>query len=222
MMNRILIRYGLCLGLLPGSMGAAHAQGPIGDVLKRIIMAIDLRIQRQQTQTILLQDAQKQLENFMQKTRLGEISDWVQQQKDLYEGYYQELWEVKQALQYYSAVRAMIDKQARLVKVYQQAYGAMMRDGHFSVDELRQIKTVFESILRQSVAVVDQLHDLVNAFVTQMDDGDRLSMINELSAGIDRNYRQLQGFSQDMIVLSVRRAKDESDLKMIKALYGME
>ena len=210
------------VALLVGPAHHAGAQFIVGDILKRIIMAIDLKVQRQQTQTILLQDAQKQLENIMQKTRLGEISDWVQQQKELYEGYYQELWEVKQALQYYSAVRAMIDKQARLVKGYQQAYAALMRDGHFTVEELGQIKAVFEGILRQSVSAVDQLSILVNAFVTQMDDGDRLAMINDLSEGIDRNYRQLQGFSQDMILLSVRRAKDANDLQMIKALYGMD
>ena len=200
----------------------AEAQGPLGDVLKRIIMGIDLRIQRQQTKTILLQDAQKQLENLMQQTRLGEIADWTQQLKDLYEGYYQELWEVKQVLQYYSAVREMIDKQARLVKGYQQAYGVLLRDGHFNADELGQIRSVFEGIMRQSVSTVDQLQMLINAFVTQMDDGDRLAMINELSVSIDRNYRQLQGVSQEMMLLSVRRAKDENDLKMIKTLYGME
>jgi len=199
-----------------------RAEAQFGDILKRIIMAIDLRIQRRQTQTIILQDAQKQLENLMQKTRLGEIADWVEQQKDLYEGYYQELWEVKQALQYYSAVRALIDKQTGLVKGYQQAYGAIMRDGHFSADEIEQIRAVFDGIVRESVSVVNQLHLLIDAFVTQMDDGDRLDMINNLSAGIDRNYRQLQGFSQDMMLLSLRRAKDKNDLKMIKQLYGMD
>jgi len=116
MMKKLMLTGMIGVALLLGPVSRTQAQFIVGDILKRIIMAIDLKVQRQQTQTILLQDAQKQLENFMQKTRLGEISDWVQQQKDLYEGYYQELWEVKQALQYYSAVRAMIDKQARLVK----------------------------------------------------------------------------------------------------------
>ncbi len=222
MMKKLVLRAGLCMALVLGSAGMSYAQGPLGDVLKRIIMAIDLRIQRRQTQTILAQDAQKQLENLMQKTRLGEIADWVQQQKDLYEGYYQELWEVKQALQYYTAVREMIEKQVRLVKGYQQAYSALMRDGHFSLDELDRIKAVFEEVLVKSKTVVDQLGMVINGFVTQMDDGDRLSMINDLSAGIDKNYRQLQAFSQDMMLLSVRRAKDENDLKMIKLLYGMD
>ncbi len=200
---------------------AHRAEAQFGDILKRVIMAIDLRIQRRQTQTIVLQDAQKQLENLMQHTRLGEIAGWVQQLKDLYEGYYQELWQVKQALQYYSAVRTMIEKEGRLVKMYQQAYGAMIRDGHFNTEELERIRAVCEGILRQSVSVVDQLHLLIDAFVTQMDDGDRLALIDDLSANIDRNYRQLQDFSQDMILLSLRRAKDETDLNTIKQLYGI-
>lgn len=210
----------MALFLLPAEK--AHAQfGIITGVLKRIIMAIDLRIQRQQTKTILLQDAQKQLENIMQKTRLADISDWVQQQKDLYEEYYQELWEVKDVLKYYSSVKSMIEKQARLIKSYQQAYATLTRDGHFSAEELDHIRAVYQGILRQSVSAVDQLNTVINAFVTQMDDGDRLRIINDLAADIDRNYHQLQSFTQENILLSLQRARDGKDFIMIKSLYGI-
>ena len=210
----------MALFLLPAEK--AHAQfGIITGVLKRIIMAIDLRIQRQQTKTILLQDAQKQLENIMQKTRLADISDWVQQQKDLYEEYYQELWEVKNVFKYYSSVKSMIQKQARLIKGYQQAYATLTRDGHFSAEELDHIRAVYQGILRQSVSAVDQLNTVINAFVTQMDDGDRLRIINDLAADIDRNYHQLQSFTQENILLSLQRARDGKDFIMIKSLYGI-
>jgi len=202
--------------------GTTHAQFDIiGGIIKRVIMAIDLRVQRQQTQTIILQDAQKQLENLMQKTRLADISDWVQQQKDLYQEYYQELWQVKNALRYYSAVKAIIDKQVRLIKGYQQVYAGLTRDTHFSIEELGHIQAVCQGILQQSTLVVDQLNTVINAFITQMDDGDRLDMINNLAVDIDRNYQRLQTFNQDMILLSLQRAKDKRDLNMIKALYGI-
>jgi len=221
-MKRGLLMRVMGVMLMLASVEKVQAQFDIiGGIIKRVIMAIDLRIQRQQTKTILLQDAQKQLENIMQKTRLADISDWVQQQKDLYEEYYQELWEVKDVLKYYSSVKSMIEKQARLIKSYQQAYATLTRDGHFSAEELDHIRAVYQGILRQSVSTVDQLNTLINAFITQMDDGDRLRIINDLSEDIDRNYHQLQSFTQENILLSLQRARDGKDLIMIKSMYGI-
>jgi hypothetical protein len=53
--------------------------------VKKVIVAIDLKIQRLQTKTVWLQNAQKVVENTMSKLKLDEITDWVQKQKDLYQ-----------------------------------------------------------------------------------------------------------------------------------------
>jgi hypothetical protein len=222
MMKKVLMTAALGSMLMAAWPGTAHAQfGIVTGFIKRAIMAIDLRIQRQQTQTILLQDAQKQLENWMQKTRLADISDWVQQQKDLYEEYYQELWQVKNALRYYPAARAAIEKQAKLITGCKQAYTVLAGDRHFSAEEIRQLGNVYDGILRRSGDIVGELEKIINAFVTQMDDGDRLAIINDLSGSIDRDYRQMQAYSQDMLLLSLQRTKSENDLNMIKTLYGI-
>ena len=193
----------------------------IGEALKRVIMAIDLRIQKRQTQTILLQDAQRQLENVMEATHLADITEWVEQQKELYSEYYQELWQVKEVLQYYSAIKEMIDKEARLVAAYKQAYGALERDSHLQPQEIETCHQVYQAILRRSSHTIDQLAVLIQAFTTQMADADRLKMINELSADIDRDYRQLLAFTQQNILLSLQRSKDIQDMNFIKALYGL-
>ena len=66
-----------------------NAQLPIAQIIKegikKVIVAVDLKIQRLQTKTIWLQNAQKVVENKMSKLKLKEISDWVQKQKDLYQ-----------------------------------------------------------------------------------------------------------------------------------------
>jgi len=83
----------LGIGLMFFSMVLAtkgtEAQIPIADIIKegvkKVIIAIDLRIQRLQNETIWLQNAQKTLENQMSKLKLGEISDWVEKQRKLYD-----------------------------------------------------------------------------------------------------------------------------------------
>jgi hypothetical protein len=222
MMKKAAMVSMIAIGFMLTTTGTCHAQvNIIGEALKRVIMAIDLRIQKMQTRTILLQAAQRQLENVMEATHLADITDWVQQQKDQYSVYYQELWQVKDVLQYYSAVKTMIDKEARLIAGCKQAYSALAVDSHVSAEEVEVCAQVYQGILRQSSRTIDQLSTVIRAFTTQMDDADRLRIINELSAGIDRDYRQLSLFTQQTILLSLQRAKDAQDMNLIKALYGL-
>ena len=221
MMKKVMLAI-LFAGLLGLAPVRAEAQiGIIGELLKRVIMAIDLRIQRLQTQTIVLQEAQKQVENVMQATQLGAITDWVQQQKDLYEGYYRELWEVKNALLYYSKVKDMIERETQLVKKVQHVSAAVRGDPHFSPAELDHISRVLDAILQESIRDIGQLSIVIRGFVTQMDDGDRLRIINELSAKIDTRSQALEAFSQENILLSLQRAKDQGDMNMIRSVYGI-
>src|SRR5476651_234165 len=77
----------------------ADAQFLIGSVINatigKVIRAIDLGVQRAQNKTIWLQNAQKVVENQLNRIKLSEIAGVSQQQKDLFDNYYQELWTVK-------------------------------------------------------------------------------------------------------------------------------
>src|SRR6187402_2453634 len=97
-------------------------------VTKKVIKAIDLRIQRLQNKTIWLQNAQKQVENVLSKLKLDEISDWTQKQKDLYKGYYEELAKVKSIITYYQRIREITKKQTQLVQEYERAWNLFKQD----------------------------------------------------------------------------------------------
>ena len=211
----------LVVGLLPARKADAQIE-IIGEAIKAAIMAVDLGIQKIQTQTIFLQDAQKELENAMAATHLSDITNWVQQQKDLYSEYYQELWQVKDALALYSAVKHLIERQVQLVSDYKRASAAVRQDSHFSSEELDHISTVYGNILSQSIENVNTLALVINAFVTQMDDGDRLQLVNTLGERIDQNYYDLQAFTQENVLLSLQRSKDLGEMNTIKALYGIQ
>jgi enamine deaminase RidA (YjgF/YER057c/UK114 family) len=211
----------LGLALLPTRPATAQIE-IIGEAIKAAIMAIDLGVQRLQTQTIFLQDAQKEMENAMAATHLTDITNWVQQQKDLYSEYYNELWQVKSALTLYSTVKDMIGKQAQIVSNYKKACAAIRKDPHFSAAEVGQIISVYDNLLNQSIANIGQLTLIINSFITQMGDGDRLHQINTLGERIDRNYYDLQTFSQENVLLSLQRSKSDADIQTIKSLYGIQ
>ena len=214
----------LIMGITVIPAGRANAQiiDAIEDAIKAALMAVDLGIQKVQTETINLQDAQKALENAMQQTQLGDITSWVQQQKGLFSEYYQELLQVKNALTAYDKVVSMIDKQAQLVKDYQTAYAAMQKDSHFSAQEISYIGSVYGGILNQSVENLKQLEMVITALVTQMSDGSRLRIIDAAGSRIDQNYSDLHQFTQQNILLSMQRATDANDLQEVKLLYGLQ
>jgi hypothetical protein len=193
----------------------------IETVAKKVIMAADLEVQRLQTETIELQNAEKELENAMAGDMLNDIAGWVQQQENLYGEYYQELWQVKSALSTYSKTATLIQRQVQLVKEEQQDWAAVQKDPHFSTAELSHIGTVYSSILNESSQNIRQIQQVITAFVTQMDDAGRLRIIDETSKGIDGNYQDLRGFTQQNSLLSLQRAKDEADVLTIKSLYNL-
>jgi hypothetical protein len=192
------------------------------EVIRAAIEAADIAVQKVQNQTLILQDAQKEVENVMAQLHLQEITDWCRQKRDLYSGYYQELWQVKNVLATYEQAKGLVDKQIRLVSDVQRAYGLALSDPHFSSAEQQHIKAVLDGIFSESVKNVDQLGLVLKAFVTQMSDGDRLKLLTSANRKVDDNYSSLRVFMSGNTLLSLQRAKTAEDAEMIKVLYGIK
>jgi len=223
-MKTLLITILLLAGLLQPK--PVQAQLAIAEVIKtgvkKVIRAIDLKVQRMQNQTIWLQNAQKTLENAMSKVKLGEISDWTQRQRDLYQDYFAELSKVKQIISAYHQVKAIGAGQIRLVQAYRKAWQLLKKDAHFSPGELEYMAKVYAGILQQSVRQIDQLLLVVDSFQTQMSDAARLEVIRQASDQADQAYFDLLHFNQQNISLSLSRAADQNDLRQIQRLYGLQ
>lgn len=190
-------------------------------VTKKVIKAIDLRIQKLQNKTIWLQNAQKQVENVLSKLKLDEISDWTQKQKDLYKGYYEELAKVKSIITYYQRIKEITKKQTQLVQEYERAWNLFKQDTHFKDSEIQYMERVYTGILEESVKNIDQIFLILDSFATQMSDLKRLEIINKAADQIDGNYDDLTMFNQQNILLSLQRAKTEADVKQVKQFYGI-
>jgi len=214
----------LLMLLLVVSVAAGRAQdipSVIGEGISRVIRAVDLVIQRKQTQTIVLQEAQKVLENAMSALELDDIRDWVTEQRDLYGSYFQELATVKPVVSGYHRVKEAIQRQEAIVALYQQGLGRMRQDGHFSAAELAQIESVFAGVLADSENNLGQLLKAVGDGAFSMTDEQRLTIVDLGADGLDKDYRNLQTFSNQARLLSVQRAKDENDYYTLLKLYGL-
>ncbi|MCW3110562.1 MAG: hypothetical protein JWQ09_5068 [Segetibacter sp.] len=202
------------------------AQDPITEIIKagvkKVIKAVDLKIQRLQNKTIWLQNAQKVVENTMSEMKLNEITDWVEKQRTLYKDYYDELWQVKNAISYYHRVREISSKQVQLVAEYKRAWRLFKQDRHFTGEELDYMGKVYTGILDESVKNLDQIFLVINSFSTQMSDAKRLEIINNAYNQVETNYSDLKAFNQQNVLVSLQRAKSKNDIDVVKGLYGLQ
>ncbi|MFH7000914.1 conjugal transfer protein TraI [Flavobacterium bizetiae] len=188
-------------------------------VTKKVIKAIDLRIQRLQNKTIWLQNAQKQIENVLSKLKLEQISEWSQKQRDLYKDYYEELTRVKSAITYYKRIKEVTTKQTRLISEYERTWNLIRQDNLFSDQELDYMQEVYSGILGQSVQNIDQIFLVLDSFTTQMSDLKRLEIINNAADRIDDNYESLMLFNKQNMLLRLQRAKISNDVNKVKEFY---
>jgi hypothetical protein len=205
----------------------ANAQGPeilkiIQEGVKKVIRAVDLRIQRLQNETIWLQNAQKAIENTLSKLRLDEISDWVERQRQIYADYFDELHRVRSIITYYRKIKSITDKQVKIVAQYKKAYMLFKQDSHFSTSEIEFMGRVYTGIFDESLKNLDQLFLVINSFATTMTDAERLEIIDKVSDNIDRNYHDLQVFNNENKLVSLQRSKSAQEVQAVKALYGID
>lgn len=190
-------------------------------VVKKVIKAIDLQVQRLQNKTIWLQNAQKTLENELSKLRLTEISDWSEKQRKLYDGYYRELMQVKSVIAYYQRIKTLSMKQVAMVKEYQRAWNLFRSDKHFKPEELVQMQKVYAGLLEASARNLDQILLVINPGKTQMTDQQRLEMINKAGDLLEENFSDLKQYNNQNLILSLQRSRDLNEVNTLKRYYGI-
>ena len=212
--------------LLTALPTGASAQLAIAEVIKagvkKVIKAVDLKVQRLQNETIWLQNAQKVVENQLNKLKLGEISDWTERQRKLYADYYEGLLKVKSVISTYKKIRDMAGTQVAILQEYRWASALFRQDQHFSNEELVQMEKVYEGILKASVKNLDQVFVVINSFKTQMSDAARMELIDGAATAIEENFADLKQYNEENIVLSIGRSKSKWEVDKLKEWYGLD
>ncbi|MBN9293601.1 MAG: conjugal transfer protein TraI [Flavobacteriia bacterium] len=202
-----------------------NAQAGIIEIVKQIvtmaIKAADLAIQKKQNKVIVLQNAQKKIENEMSKRKLREISDWTKKQKEQYEKYFEELRKVKSVISNYKLVKDMLQKQLRMVEEHKKMWQLIRSDGKFTKDEIKYMEGVYDGMLKQSLQNINQIRMVISSYTTKMSDGKRLELINSAARELDRSYDDMKRFNTENAMLRLSRAKDQEEIEKVKSLYGI-
>lgn len=202
-----------------------NAQFAIAEIIragiKKVIVAVDLKIQKLQNKTIWLQNAQKVIENQLSKLKLTEISDWTHKQKELYRDYFDELRKVKQAIAYYHKVKDLISDQAAMVKEYKDAWAVFRQDKNFNSEELRFMEGVYTGMLNESLKNLESFMLVINSFSTQMTDAKRIEIIDGAAAKIEETFFDLKAFNNQNKAMSLQRSYERGEIEYSRKLYGL-
>lgn len=194
----------------------------VKNAAKKIIKAVDLKVQRMQNNTIDLQNIQKGIENLLNKLRLEDIADWTDKQRDLYQKYFDELWRVKAVLTYYNRFRDIIALEGKILREYKVAYVIVRNDTHFTQAEQDEIYSVYSNIINASLTGVQSITEMMQSFTVQMSDADRLTLINKTADQLEGYLADLRSFNRHNTLLSMQRAKSAEEVESIKRLYGLK
>jgi len=121
----------------------------------------------------------------------------------------------------YKRVTDIIDYQIMLVKEYRAAMSRFRQDGSFSDEELAYIAGIYDNLLKQSLRNLDELTGVITAGKMRMSDDERLKAIDRIFEDMENKLVFLRHFNNNASVLSVQRAKEKSDVKVIQDIYDV-
>ncbi|SFU19184.1 hypothetical protein SAMN04489724_0114 [Algoriphagus locisalis] len=213
------------LSALPVQQAAAVPIAVILEVIKagvkKVIQAIDLKVQRLQNQTIWLQNAQKVLENKLSQLRLSEISEWNESQRKQYDELFEELWKVKRIITQFQRVRDIAAMQKQLVREYQTTWEVINGSPALAWEEKRVISGIYQQILEESIQNLSHLTGVMTSFTTQMNDADRLASLHLAEDRIRKNLVDLRSLnSRNMRLIRSRELLPLNNLKQNYDLDG--
>lgn len=204
----------------------ASAQLSILEIIKegitKVIVAVDLKVQRLQNKVIWLQNAQKTLENKLSKLHLDQIGEWAQKQRAIYADYFEELRKVKVAISSYQRVKDIISQQTQLIAEYKASWALFRQDKNFTTAELDYMLGVYTGMMQESGKNLDQLLLVVQAYLTQMSDGKRLEIIRDVASRMEQTLIDLKEFNEENKMISLQRATERNEIEYVKRLYGIK
>ncbi|SHM22322.1 protein of unknown function [Flavobacterium flevense] len=138
-----------------------------------------------------------------------------------------------QGKEYYDKLKAVnnLVKDARKVQqtvllvgdvseIYVKNFGKMMNDPNFNAQELSAIANGYSVLLNESVSLLKELKQIVNASSLSLNDKERMDIIDGVYKEVKEYHNLVRYFTNKNISVSYLRAKKANNSKKVLDLYG--
>lgn len=178
---------------------------PVSLLLAKAIKAVDLKVQRLQNETLVLQRVQQVAEQELAKVKLDEIRTWQKQLSDLYARYFAELKQVKPVVSSGAIVKSIRDLEGQIAIEYKKsANNTAIADSFQHSKEIGQMLTV---VLSNQVS---------------MKDAETIGMLYTLRGALSRCLQTMQALNQQQSALVEQREIMKRNLNDVKRLHGIQ
>ena len=184
--------------------------------------------QKQQRKVLLQQIAAlKVYSDYAQKgysivqKGLHAVGDFKRGEFILHTDYLNALGKVGPAIKKYSAVAEIIVLQAKITSNCQRTCGHLKEGDLFHGSEIAYIKRVFERLLDNCDATLEELIAVTMEGKLEMKDDERMQRIDGLYLNMMANYSFCQSFSNQAELLYTSRTKERKEVQTTAAAYGI-
>ena len=203
---------------------AGFSQTLVVDVIragvKKVIKAVDLKVQRIQTKTIWLQNAQKEMENAMQFEKLTNITDWVNRQRELYQKYFDEMWRVKRTITDLQSVSHIVQMEKQITQTVSRILEISRRDKNVSSEEMLSISRFLNGVVQSTSRLADVFRFAVTPSMIQTSDGKRLVIIHDTEKALEDLLTDLISYNDNLTAVSIQRTNETLEISRMKSLIN--
>jgi hypothetical protein len=140
---------------------------------------------------------------------------------NLHKAFLDALMAVSPAVQNYSRVVDIINAEYSIVSEYKAAYSKFRADGHFTIQELDYMNSIYTNLFDKSLSCLGELTMVITANQLRMPDAERLRAIDRVYADITGQLSLLRTFNNNTSIQAIQRAREANDVETLKGIYGI-
>jgi hypothetical protein len=140
---------------------------------------------------------------------------------NLHKAFLDALMDISPAVQNYGRVVDIINAEYSIVAEYKAAYSQFSANGHFTIDELNYMNTVYTNLFNKSLSCLNELTMVITANQLRMSDAERLRAIDRVYTDITRQLSFLRTFNNNTSIQAIQRAREANDIGTLKSIYGI-
>lgn len=152
---------------------------------------------------------------------LKAIGDFKNGEFGLHSSYFTSLKMVNPEVKNCVKVAELIALQVKIMQDYSRTDSKISQSGAFTNEEFDYIERVYDRLIEDCEAILDQVIAVTTDGELEMTDDERLQRIDALYADMVESYKFCKGFGNEALVLAGSRERENREVQNSRALRGI-
>lgn len=214
--KKLTLKIVLVIVVITALATSAHAQG-IGSFFNQNAKQKEYLLQ--QIAALKVYDSYLEKGYSIAKNGTGVISTIKNNDLSLHTGHIDSLKAVSASVRNYSRVKGTIQLQQQIIASHNKVYPQLTNGKRLTAKELTDFNTIYQAILQQSRADLEELQFVITNGKLSMTDNERVARIDKLYKEMQDLYGMEQKINNQALALAAQRSRGSKDNKILKGLY---